>query len=153
MTELTPMIAYNPVSLTFGVSDWNKAETQAQALETMEGAIGWWVGDFLNIVEGQYGEKYAQLVPEGKEETWRNYKWVASRFKPSVRRLTTDGMPAISWSHYQVLAGIKDDKVVEALLDAVQENKLSVSKLKAMLPGRKTAALNEHVCPNCGYKL
>lgn len=60
-------------------------ENIGEQLNQIEGAIQWWIGDWLNFGERKYGEMYAQAVDETQAKTWRQYKWVATAIELSSR--------------------------------------------------------------------
>lgn len=65
-----------------------------------EGAVHWWIGDWLNYGEQKYGEMYAQALNEGRFTygALRNDKWLASRIELSRRH------DNLSWGHHAEVA-------------------------------------------------
>jgi len=60
----------------------------------------WWLGDWLNYGERQYGEMYSQAIEEVNLDygTLRNFKYVSSRIELSRRR------DKLSWFHHREVA-------------------------------------------------
>ena len=125
MTSKIEYIDYGETALTLNAKlTWAKAEEAARTLGTMEGAIQWWIGDFLNLSESTFGERYAQLVPEGTaKETWRKYKWVCAQVPVIVRRRT------LSFSHHDAVAKL-EPKDQEVWLTLAVTKEMSVKKLR-----------------------
>lgn len=100
-------------NLTF--DEWKGIGLQ---LQTMQGSIGFWIGDWLNFGEKHYGETYTQAVEAtGAEvQTLMNYKWVAKTIETSRRR------DNLSFSAHHEIASAPVDKQDELLQEAVTEN-------------------------------
>ena len=114
-------------------------------IDTMESGMAWWVGDLINALEAMHGEAYAQVIPEGKESTWLNYKWVAERVKQETRR------PSLTWSHHQQVASLLTERQ-EIFLDRAEQEQLSVSALKKLVAqdkGKKEKPPKTIECPAC----
>lgn len=117
-----------------------------QYLERCEGAVQWWIGDWLNFGEGrpQWGDKYEQAISLFNREyqTLANYKSVAERIEFSLRREN------LSWSHHAALA-YEDIKTIRKLLAAAepeapdQPPRLSVAEVKAELRKKKRIGVVE----------
>lgn len=88
-----------------------------ETLQRIDRAIQWWVGDWLNAGERNYGEKYAQALDETEAaySTLRDYKWVSSSFELSLRR------DNLSYSIHKEIAGIKNEKKRLNLLKQASE--------------------------------
>jgi hypothetical protein len=54
-------------------------------LKGAEGAVQFWIGDYLNYGERKYGEEYAQAVDGKRGNTWRTYARVSNRVQLSMR--------------------------------------------------------------------
>lgn len=65
--------------------DW---QTLGQWLRFAEGAVHWWIGDWLNYGEQKWGEMYAQAIDATgfDYETLRHDKWVSSKVELCRRR-------------------------------------------------------------------
>jgi len=118
-------------------------------------ASAWYIGDFLLMAEQEFGEEYAQLIPEMvglSPSTLANYKWVCSRFPVAKRR------KELTYSHHEAVAKLELDEACKWLEYVVKEseaeppNKISVAKLKKMLKGvtGKETPPHEIECPSCG---
>jgi len=117
----------------------------ADQMAAMESGIQWWVGDLLNAMESLHGEVYAQVVPDGKADTWRNYKWVSDRVKMNTRR------GSLSWSHHQAVASLLSERQA-IYLDRAEAEHLSVSDLKKLIAeekGKPEKAPRMIECPEC----
>lgn len=102
-------------NLTF--DEWKGIGLQ---LQTMQGSIGFWIGDWLNFGEKHYGETYTQAVEAtGAEvQTLMNYKWVAKTIETSRRR------DKLSFSAHHEIASAPVEKQNE-LLEQAETEKLS----------------------------
>lgn len=80
--------------------DW---QTLGQWLRFAEGAVHWWIGDWLNYGEQKWGEMYAQAIDATgfDYETLKADKWVSAKIE-LVRRRTN-----LSWSHHQEVAAME----------------------------------------------
>ena len=89
-----------PQNLSF--EQWMRCGEQLQQIER---SIMWWVGDWLNYGECNYGEMYAQAVgATGYENgTLRNAKWVASAYELSFRN------DNLSFAHHRIVAALPVD--------------------------------------------
>lgn len=87
-----------------GKPSFEEWERCGALLRRMEGAVNWWVGDWINFGETAYGEKYAQaLEATGMEYgTLRNVAYVAANV--SRRR---DSLP---WSHHAEVAALPPEE-------------------------------------------
>jgi hypothetical protein len=95
-------------------------------LKTIEGALQWWIGDWLNYGEKNYGEKYteAMRVLDYEEKSLRNMSSVAKKIEMSRRR------DNLSWSHHAEVAAL-DPKEQTKLLDLAEKEEVSVKELRA----------------------
>lgn len=73
-------------------------------LKDIDGAVQWWIGDWLNFGERGYGEMYSQALEETDydEGTLRNAKWVSAQYELSRRR------DNLSFGHHQTALGAPD---------------------------------------------
>ncbi len=120
---LTPVGFQPSRKLTY--EEWEEC---GRTLQQAAGAVQWWIGDWLNYGEREYGEKYAQAVEVGamldrNVETVRAAQWVSERI-PIVRRLTT-----LSWSHHQAVASLEPEEQ-GALLGEAETNGWSHRQLR-----------------------
>lgn len=107
------------------INDWLKL---GKTLDTMQGAIQWWIGDWLNYGEKKYGEMYSQALSDSKYgyQALADMKWVASRIKFSLRK------ESLNWSHYKEVAGLTP-KQQSHYLEFAEKEKLSVRALREMV--------------------
>lgn len=103
-------------------------ETWAQVgrqLQYIEGAVHWWIGDWLNYGERAYGETYSQAMEETPYSygTLRNDKFVAGRIELSRRR---DNVP---FSHHAEVAALPPAQQ-DVLLDKAEVEGLTREKLR-----------------------
>ena len=84
-------------------------------LRQIEGAVHFWIGDWLNYGEAAWGEMYTQALEETDYQlgTLRNDKWVASQVHPSRRR------DELSWAHHYDVADLEPEEQDVLLQDAV----------------------------------
>ena len=64
--------------------EWQDIGTR---LGKIEGAVHWWIGDWLNYGESKYGETYAQAMDETGFDygTLADDKWIANQYQISER--------------------------------------------------------------------
>lgn len=86
-------------------------------LRFCEGAVHWWIGDWLNYGERHYGEKYSQaLEATGFDySTLAHDKYVAGRIEFCRRRQN------LPWSHHADVAALDPDEQ-DAMLDQAEEH-------------------------------
>ena len=102
-----------PKDLKF--EDWQNI---GQHLQTMEGSVMWWVGDWWRFGNQAYGERAAQVLDSKSYsfQTFADAGWVAGKIESSRRR------EVLSWSHHREIAGLVP-KEQERFLDmAIKEN-------------------------------
>lgn len=89
-------------------------------LKNANGAVHFWIGDWLNYGEHKWGEMYSQAMEETGYEysTLRNDKWVSSRVNPERRR------DNLSFSHHKEIADLEPEEQ-EVMLQLAQEQKLN----------------------------
>lgn len=101
-----------PEGMTF--QEW---QNLGDVLQGVERSLMWWIGDWLNFGEREYGETYSQAIEAtGKSySSAANAKWVADRFEFSRRREN------LSWSHHLEVASLPPDAANRMLGLAEQE--------------------------------
>lgn len=159
LTATSLEVRGNPV---FG--EWEKC---GSFLDRIEGAVQFWIGDWLNYGEKAYGEKYAQAVSPTQAETWQHYAWVSNSVESCIR------IQDLSYSHHLQVAKIFDrlepDPAVRAKQQQTQSEllqqaaplpgetapQLTVSEFKALVRSRlhneKTAAIAAGTLPTGVY--
>ena len=76
-------------------------------LKNTEGAIQWYIGDWLNFGERRYGELYSQALDAGANpQTWMDYKWVSGKVKTSLRN------EALNFNHHRVVAPLTEEEQI-----------------------------------------
>lgn len=115
--------------------DWMRC---GDFIRNAQGAVHFWIGDWLNYGERVYGEVYAQAMDEThyKYQTLANDKWVSKSIPPSRRRET------LTWSHHAEVADLMPEdqdilltRAVEEKLDSKQFRQLARQyKLKMEVP-------------------
>jgi hypothetical protein len=133
LEKISNGVQFNKNGLTIkkdlSVEDWLSL---GNTLETMQGAIQWWIGDWLNYGEQRYGETYTQALDASKYsyETLANIKWVAKSIESSLRS------ESLSWSHHKEIAPLPKRKQ-SYFISLAQEERLSVSSLKKAINVKK----------------
>ena len=91
-----------------------------------------WVGDMLAYGCLQYGESYAQGIPEGiSPATIRGYQWVAERVPPANRH------PGLSWSHHRAVSALPPAEQ-SSLLDQAEAEGWSVAETRQHVTDQPT---------------
>jgi N6-adenosine-specific RNA methylase IME4 len=103
-------------------------------LRYCEGAVHWWIGDWLNYGERKYGEKYAQaLDTTGFDyQTVADDKWVAGKVELSRRR------ESLPFAHHREVASLSPEDQDELLGEAEREG-LTRAKLRLRVTELKIA--------------
>jgi N6-adenosine-specific RNA methylase IME4 len=125
--RLTPAGLDLPATLPF--DDWLEL---GRGLRLLEGAVQWWVGDWLNYGERRYGQKYTEAAAATgyAYDSLNAARWVAQRIEV-VRRRTN-----LSWSHHKEVAGL-DVPEQELLLDAAEAEGWSRNALRRRVKRHK----------------
>lgn len=95
--------AFSPVGLaTTRTPTFEEWEALGIHLALVEGALQWWIGDWLNIGEAAFGERASQAMDATGWElkTVLQYRWVAAAVPFDRRR------PALSFSHHREVADL-----------------------------------------------
>ncbi|HSH45129.1 MAG TPA: LmbU family transcriptional regulator [Longimicrobiales bacterium] len=111
--ELPPDLAYD---------DW---EDVGRSLRAIEGAVQWWIGDWLNYGERKYGERYTQAIEATgyAYDTLAGAAYVARQIESCRRRQN------LSWSHHKEVAAL-DPPEQDALLSAAADGEWSRNELR-----------------------
>lgn len=102
-------VAFSERGLTIkGKLPYNEWEEIGKSLRQAEGAIQFWIGDWLNYGEQKYGEMYAQALDntDCEYQTLRNYKYVADRVELSLRK------DNLSFNHHATVAPLEPEEQV-----------------------------------------
>lgn len=137
---MTPTSLTLPEGLSF--ADWEQA---GALLQRIEGAVRWWVGDWLNFGERRYGEAYSQAILETglAERSITNAQWVAGKIEPTRRRVD------LSWSHHSEVAALEpaeQDRMLAAAADKGWNQKALRQAVKKATPD---TPLDPGVCKCC----
>src|SRR3972149_11324473 len=117
---------FTPTGLAInGEPDFETWETVGKQLRYREGAIHWWIGDWLNYGEQRWGEMYAQAIDEFDftRGTLRNDKWVAGKILSHVRH------DKLTFSHHLEVAPLPSD-IQERWLDIAEQEGLTPRELR-----------------------
>ncbi len=106
------------------IEDWVRC---GKFIKSSEGAVHWWIGDWIRHGENSYGEKYSQYIDELGFDygTLRNDVYVAERIELSRRH------DKLSFSHHQEIAPFEPIEQ-DRLLAKAEELKISVKEFRAM---------------------
>lgn len=88
-----------------------------QFINRAKGAVHFWIGDWLNYGEQQWGEKYLEAIKTTgyQYQTLADDKWVAARVQFSRRREN------LSFDHHKTIAGLDAEEQEVLLKDAVEK--------------------------------
>jgi len=108
----------------------------AHMIETLEGAVNWWLGDLANQGDPAFGDKMEQAF-EVADELHRpgmsiaSYRWVAERLPDFTR------VKSLSWTHHREVSALDtlDERVY--WLDQAVTNKWSSRELRKALDARE----------------
>lgn len=129
-----------------GPLSWERYEELCATLETMEEAVGFWIGDLIIRGEQEFGERcYQPWTAKGyKAERLRQYAWVAQQV-PAVTRLT------LSWTHHRAVAALPAGEQVEWLAKAEAEG-MSSRQLRECVAVQREPGGCQHTwkCEICG---
>lgn len=105
--------------------DWLKC---GQFLKSTNGAVHFWIGDWLNYGEKTYGETYAQAMDETgyNYQTLSNDKWVARKIEISRRREN------LSFRHHQEVADLEPEEQ-EEMLKKAETDKLPSNEFRKIV--------------------
>lgn len=106
-------------------AEWERC---GEVLHRIEGAVQWWLGDWLNYGEKAYGEKYAEALDATgfEQHTLENYAYVAGNIKTSLRR------EDVSYSIHKEIAPLPVDQQKHILARAADEQ-LTVSAVRDLV--------------------
>jgi N6-adenosine-specific RNA methylase IME4 len=125
--------------------EWQDAGTK---LSRMEGAVQFWIGDWLNAGEQRYREKYAQAVNETQVETWMHYAWVSNKVQICTR------VQILPWSYHREVAHLDPPTQSALLAEAVEKGwkrRQLTDAVRARAHGDKVAAITAGRLPSGVY--
>lgn len=116
-----------PEDTTF--EEWKNIGHQ---LRNVDGAIQFWIGDWINFGYGHFPERYFRAAQETGYSTdaVRAQSWVAYKCQ-SVSRETDALIPRrenLSWSHHKAVAALPS-ATANRLLDDAEKDKLTIKEL------------------------
>ena len=127
---------FTPTGLTIKenttIDDWIKC---GKFLRRAEGAVQFWLGDWINFGEKKYGEMYSQALEESDYGygTLRNFAWIANKVELSSRN------DNLSFKHHQLIAGF-DQKDQSRWLKRASDEEWSVADMRKEI---NLVAINE----------
>jgi len=120
------LFRFTPTGLLIaGEPDFAAWEQLGQQLHYIEGAVHWWIGDWLNYGEGRWGEMYSQAleITEFTYGTLANDKFVAKQVEFSRRREN------LSFSHHTEIAPLPPE-AQDRWLAIIERDNLSRNDLR-----------------------
>lgn len=110
---------------TVGNPTFHEWEKCGDFIQKANKSVHFWIGDWLNFGEGEYGETYAQAMDETKYklQTLSNDKWIASRVQPSRRREN------LSFSHHAEIADLEPEEQ-EIMLDMAEKHEMPLATFR-----------------------
>lgn len=106
---------------------WEQWESIGNTLQVVNGAVNWWIGDWLNVGEQKWGDTYTQAVnaTDSSIESLKKYKAVSERVPREIRT------PRLSWTHHFYVAYLPAEER-GPLLAMAEELQLSSRELKGV---------------------
>ena len=103
--------------MAIGNPSFNQWLECGEFIKRANGAVHFWIGDWINFGERKYGEKYSQALDESQYDyqTLRNDAWIARRVELSRRR------DNLSFSHHADVAELEPEDQEILLQKAVNE--------------------------------
>ena len=123
--KISPVALNLPENMDF--EDWERA---GKVIGMLGNASGWYIGDWLNYGEHQYGEKYAQAAElTGYDpSTLQGFQFTSSKVPVKVRRAT------LTFSHHREVAPLEVEEQ-EKWLALAEKNNWSRGEFRAKLKG------------------
>lgn len=114
-----------------GTPTFEQWEDCGKFIRKAEGAVHFWIGDWLNYGEAHYGETYTQAIDATNYDyqTIANDKWLSNKIQLSLRKET------ISNNHYQTIASLPE-KEKEYWVDELVKDLIPVRELKQKIRQR-----------------
>ena len=135
-------IAFEAVHLKFPPEEvsFDRWVDTGRTLADMHSSIPWWVGDWINYGEANYGETYSQGLAlwDYGYQTLSNMAWVARQYPPETRT-------SLSWTHHRYAASLEVEERTKLLEKAKEEEwtsrqlQIEVAKLKEPDTGTEVA--------------
>lgn len=123
-----------------------------ETLRRMEGAIQFWIADWLLYGESAYGESCSQAIDacDWNEGTLTQYAWVAERV-PATRR-----HPLLTFSHHREVADLPEREQVTWLTRAAEGDdghRWSVNRLRRELNASKRGKTEVWLSVACAHEM
>lgn len=125
-----------------GTPTFEQWQECGEFIRKAEGAVHFWIGDWLNYGESKYGETYAQAIDHtGYDyQTVANDKWLSNKIELS------DRSENLGVRHAQLIASLPEgDKKFWA--EEIKREKIPVRELKEKIKARKKASLPKPTIP------
>ena len=119
-----PEVSFQGQALVLNAMPFERWLELGKVLGQIEGAVQFWIGDYLNAGEKAYGEKYSQAVDAKEADRWKHYAWVARSVKSVYRK------HHLSYKHHEVVAPLETAAEQTKWLDDAIKNNWSVSELR-----------------------
>lgn len=118
-----------PDNLTF--EQW---EGIGSTLNSVEGSIQWWLGDWLNFGERRYGEMYSQAMDatERSYDSLAQAKWISKSYE------FCDRSQNLSWKHHREAASLPESER-STMLERAEAEGWTTRELRSEVNQRKAA--------------
>src|SRR5262245_45640728 len=119
-----PEVSFQRQALVLNAMPFERWLELGKVLGQIEGAVQFWIGDYLNSGKRAYGEKYSQAVEAKEADRWTHYAWVA-RSVPEILR-----KHILSYKHHEAVAPLETTAEQTKWLDEAVKNKWTVHELR-----------------------
>ena len=109
---------------------FDEYEVLGDGCERLDNWLGFYQGDRLVYGERVYGEQYAQVIPDGREKKYQEYKFIAEMFPPERRR------ESLSYSHHAETRSLEPE-LQDQILDKAVEYGLSSMAVRGLVKAAK----------------
>lgn len=126
-----------------GTPTFEQWQECGEFIRKAEGAVHFWIGDWLNYGESEWGEMYSQAIDAtGYDyQTVRNDKWLSNKIDLSLRG------DNLTQAHAKEIAALpEEEKTFWA--EEIKKEKIPVRELKEKIKERKKALLPKPVIPD-----
>lgn len=138
---------------------WAEYCAMGQQLQSVEKSIRWWVGDWCNLGEHRWGDKYTQALDYtgNKLTTVMKWAWVARRIPYQRRRLE------LTMTHHEMIAkfepaeqtrwldlAVKEEWTTRELSEAIQQAEMESRPRTESLESAEETSLRREVLRNPG---
>lgn len=116
-----------------GLPTFDNWQECGEFIKKAEGAVNFWLGDWIRYGEGHYGEMYTQALEESGYSlgTLQNDKYVAGQIESSRRR------EDLTFDHHQTVAGLEVEDQ-EKLLNLAEDKKIKTNDFRKLVKKFKT---------------